>query len=281
MKDYSYIIGEICPSKKSQKLVRKIIPILVHWAKNAITDNTYRDLNILLGYSGGRFSGIGYQLGLVCEIFSKLSKEVGIEIPTLNALVNNSKTRLPSEGFNYVFPYYDKYNNNKKKELVSLLNAKAIGFRDWDWILSLLGLKPTTSLEDESIIRYGKFGVESESIEHRKLKEYVAAHPEVVGLKSGEHGYIEYTLLSGDRLDVFFKDSNVAVEIKSEISSDADILRGIFQCVKYKSVLDAEAQIHGEKQNSRAILLLGKSLSASNRLIKEDLCVDVVEEIKI
>ena len=120
-----------------------------------------------------------------------------------------------------------------------------------------------------------------ESDEHRQLKEYVAAHPEIVGLKKGEQGCMEYTLLSGDRLDVFFKDSNVAVEIKSEISSDADVLRGLFQCVKYKSILDAEAQVHGQKQNARAILLLGKSLSVSNRQVQTDLGIEVIEKIKM
>lgn len=281
MKDYSYLIDEICPSLKSQELIRKIIPILVNWAKHAKTDGTYRDLNVLLGYSDGRFSGIGYQLGLVSEVFRLLSGEIGVEIPTLNALVNNSKTGLPSEGFSYVFPDYDKYDDDKKKELVSLLNTKAIGFRNWDWVLSLLGLKPKTSLKEESIIRSGQLGMGGESDEHRKLKEYVAAHPEIVGLKKGEQGCMEYTLLSGDRLDVFFKDSNVAVEIKSEISSDADVLRGLFQCVKYKSILDAEAQVHGQKQNARAILLLGKSLSVSNRQVQTDLGIEVIEKIKI
>ena len=31
----------------------------------------------------------------------------------------------------------------------------------------------------------------------------------------------------------------IAVEVKSRISNDADITRGIFQCVKYKVVLEA------------------------------------------
>ena len=123
MKDYSYLIDEICPSLKSQELIRKIIPILVNWAKHAKTDGTYGDLNVLLGYSDGRFSGIGYQLGLVSEVFRLLSGEIGVEIPTLNALVNNSKTGLPSEGFSYVFPDYDKYDDDKKKELVSFISV--------------------------------------------------------------------------------------------------------------------------------------------------------------
>ena len=83
-----------------------------------------------------------------------MSKDIGVKIPTLNALVNNSRTGLPSEGFSYVFPHYDKYNKDKKKELVSLLNTKAITFRNWDWILSLLGLKHMFSSEEEAIIRF-------------------------------------------------------------------------------------------------------------------------------
>ena len=69
MKNHSYLIDEICPSDKSQKLVRRIIPILIHWAKQGKTNSTYGDLNVLLGYNDGRFSGIGHQLGLVNKVF--------------------------------------------------------------------------------------------------------------------------------------------------------------------------------------------------------------------
>ena len=92
---------------------------------------------------------------------------------------------------------------------------------------------------------------------------------------------MEHILLSGDRLDVYFelKDgSKVAVEIKPSTSPDADILRGLFQCVKYKSILDAEDKIHGEKAKNSVMLVMGGELSADNRIVRETLGVTVVEK---
>ena len=88
-------------------------------------------------------------------------------------------------------------------------------------------------------------GFGGEGAEHLALKEYVASHPNVVSAK--ESGLTEHIILSGDRVDIWFPESQIAVEIKPETSSDSDILRGLFQCVKYKATLDAEAAIIGEK----------------------------------
>lgn len=77
---------------------------------------------------------------------------------------------------------------------------------------------------------------------------------------------MEYTLLSGDRLDVYFqlKDgTQVAVEVKSDISDDADILRGIYQCVKYDAVLKAERCVHcvkGDHCPVKVILVLEREM---------------------
>ena len=94
---------------------------------------------------------------------------------------------------------------------------------------------------------------------------------------------MEHFLLSGDRLDVFFElidGSKMAVEIKPSTSPDADVMRGLFQCVKYKSILDAEDKIHGEKTNNSAILIMGGGLSLENQKVKDTLGIYVVENFK-
>ena len=49
---------------------------------------------------------------------------------------------------------------------------------------------------------------------------------------------------SGDSLDVLFFDSNrrIAVEVKGASAPVGEVIRGLFQCVKYEAVLDAEAR---------------------------------------
>ena len=51
----------------------------------------------------------------------------------------------------------------------------------------------------------------------------------------------EVVLDSADRVDVVYygPDSTVAIEVKSSDSDDTDLRRGIFQCIKYRAVMEA------------------------------------------
>ena len=283
-KGYGYIVDEVIPQEKSRELARKIIPILVRWAKQGLTSKTYKDLIKELGYSS--FSGIGRQLGNIDDVFRRLEKLTGENIPTLNALVKSKSTQLPSTGFSYVYTSYDGMSDSEKRIFVMGLNKEAIEFEHWDWVLSSLGLTPSVidiTLNEEAI-RSGEFlGAGGEGESHKELKEYVYNHPETIGIKEFKLRRMEYILLSGDRLDVYFElndDSKIAVEIKPSASPDADVMRGLFQCVKYKSILDAEDKIHAEKPNNAAILVMGGELSLDNQAIKETLGITVLEKFK-
>lgn len=121
-----------------------------------------------------------------------------------------------------------------------------------------------------------------ESENHRLLKEFVAVHPEAIGLPKGTpKGKPEYPLPSGDSLDVSFqgKDAWVGVEVKSALSDQSDIVRGLFQCVKYQAVMEAFQRASAIPQNSRTILVLEGKLP--NRLLplKNILGIEVVESI--
>ena len=126
----------------------------------------------------------------------------------------------------------------------------------------------------------GGSGGEGEN--HKKLKEYIYNHPEILDLKGIKVRKMEHILLSGDRLDIYFElnnNSKVAVEIKPSTSPDADVLRGIFQCVKYKAILDAEDNVFGEKAQNSAILALGGKLSPENHKVLETLGIKVLQDI--
>ena len=282
-KGYGHIIDDIVLQEKSRELVRKIIPILIRWAKQGLTTRTYDDLTKELGYD--RYSGIGKQLGYVDDVFKRLEELTQEKIPTLNALVKSKSTMLPSPGFSYVYTSYDDMTENEKKIFVMGLNKEAIEYEHWDWVLSSLGLTPSTidTKASETAIRSGKFyGSGGEGEGHKKLKEYIYKHPETLGIKDVMERDMEHILLSGDRLDVYFvlnDGSKIAVEIKPSTSPDADVLRGLFQCVKYKTVMDAEDKIHGEKSNNKALLVIGGSLSPENLKVRDTLGITVIENL--
>ena len=95
-------------------------------------------------------------------------------------------------------------------------------------------------------------------------------------------GLIEYPLPSADRVDILFKEKGlkIGVEVKSLLSNTADILRGLFQCVKYKYLIEAEQTINNMVPNSRVILALEGELPSDLTLIKNLLGVEVVQRIQ-
>lgn len=274
MEKYSYIINDVIHTEKSRELVSKMIPVLIKWAKEGKSGMTYGNLTDAINYGS---SQIGRQLGMVHDVLTRLYEESHIEIPTLNAIVMSQGQTVPSDGFDYVFPGYSTLSYEQKKEIAFLKNQEAHNYTKWDWVLGALGLKVAISEEDEKSIRSGSFGFGGEGEEHKKLKEFIASHPTVVGVDTTKQGETEHILLSGDRLDVYFADKNVAIEVKSYISDNADILRGLFQCVKYKSILDAEAAVHSEIPTAKVILAIGGSLSSSNKEVMETLGINVIQ----
>lgn len=145
----------------------------------------------------------------------------------------------------------------------------------------MLGLKECVITDEEtsdiSKAFSGGFGGEGE--EHKALKNFIASNPSVLKHKIISKGETEHILLSGDRLDVFFKAENVAVEVKPKFSPEDDVTRGIFQCVKYKAVLEAESIIFGDYKDAEIFLVIGGKLSPKNRKIANDLGIKVYENI--
>src|SRR5690606_22847771 len=133
----------------------------------------------------------------------------------------------------------------------------------WQEVLKALELEPTISDFTPLVNKAsGGFGG-GESEEHKALKAYVAQNPKVIGLGANTPvGTTEYPLPSGDSLDVSFNSQEVlvAAEVKSSISAESDIVRGLFQCVKYRAVMEAVLLTESLPQNARALLVLESKL---------------------
>ena len=119
---------------------------------------------------------------------------------------------------------------------------------------------------------------------HRMLKERIAESPKIVGLpESIGQGETEHEFSSGDKADVFFKtgDEWIAVEVKSERSGTDDVKRGLFQCVKYKAVMDAEIRVRRLSVRARAILALGGVFPQELEDARKILDIDVRENLNL
>jgi len=261
-----------------------MIPILIRWAKLGQTDRTYADMNRDLGYD--RFSGIGKQLEYVENVIKALSESSGQKIPSLNALCKKTSTGLPSSGFSYVCNEYNSLSRSSKVIMVDGLNAKATKYQKWDWVLQQLELKPAKIYTDEELddISRHSYGIGGEGKEHKDIKKYIAQTPLSVGLKSVLMVEEEYELPSGDRLDLFFKLKNgnrIAIEVKPSTSPDNDIARGIFQCVKYKAIMDAIRTIDCGSFDNVVVLVIAGKMSKQNKQLAEALGVKYIEEFVV
>lgn len=136
---------------------------------------------------------------------------------------------------------------------------------------------------DATIAAASNLGVGGEGEEHRALKEYVRDNPFVVGLGYGTpRGVAEFPLPSGDRIDVLFSREHLlfAVEVKPAHSSEADLTRGLFQCVKYQAVMVAKSRYDLDRRKITVCLVLGGELPERLIPLRNLLGVQVFENIR-
>lgn len=281
MNDYSYILKQAVPTEKMRAIVSTMIPHLIRWAQNGETDKTYLDMIHILNMP--RWSGIGRALGSVEDVMQVLRKDSGkSDIPSLNALCKNTSTKLPSEGFSYVYKEYDKMPVEAKRIFVEGVNQKAVKYEHWDWVLNALGLQPAVGLTEDEWKSISKpiYGSGGEGKEHKALKEYIKANPKALGIHHVAHSETEHVLPSGDRLDVYFelKDgTRVAVEVKPSTAPEQDVARGIFQCVKYEATMKAIRQLENESYAIQTYLVVAADITPTNQKIADELKVKVVK----
>ena len=234
---------------------RAILPILVRQAM-ARQKIKYKDLGEELGL---HHRTLRYPLGCIGDILSEMSEQWPEEIPQIQGLVVNQKTGLPGDNVHFLRYRPDP---REKEAIVEAVLGKVFSYPRWLDVLEELGLSPAAPLNSQfEPPANGRGTRESEA--HKRLKEYVAQHPESVGLnKSLAPGETERKLQSGDIPDVLFRDQNrrIAVEVKSRISDKNDLRRGLFQCVKYRALLRACRSLEGGTYEADAILAIEGSL---------------------
>lgn len=100
-----------------------------------------------------------------------------------------------------------------------------------------------------------KYGPGGEGEAHRELKEWVAKHPDALGLHDviGE-GEVEYPFCCGDSADVVFRHKSgrwTAVEIETTTPFPA----GAFQVIKYRALLCADRELALDSNSVMGILV--------------------------
>jgi len=277
------IAEPISGDKLYQKRARQALPLLVRQAL-AGEPIFYSDLASELGMPNAR--NLNYPLGSIGRTMERLSKSWKEKVPPIQCLVINRHTFLPGEGIGWFLIKEEDFSSlsqSKKREIVKAELSRIFSYPRWNDVLQALSLPLPKTTPNTVINSATNWQGGPESEDHKRLKNYVARNPYLLGLPSdNEHGVTEQRLPSGDALDVSFSGrmSWCAAEVKSAKSGTADVARGIFQCVKYIAVMEATQVANGHPKAARAVLVLEGSLPSELVALKNMLGIEVLSNIK-
>jgi hypothetical protein len=276
------VAAPIAGDKLYQERARTALPLLVRQAK-AGKPIFYSALAEELGMPNPR--NLNYVLGSIGHTMERLSEQRKEKVPPIQCLVINKATEMPGEGIGWFLISKEDFGKlplRRRREIVQAELQHVYAYPNWDQVLAQLGLSPADMDFTEEIGKATRRFSGGESNEHRLLKEFVAKNPSAIGLpRSLSPGQTEQRLPSGDCLDVSFRSrkSWIAIEIKSRISDQADLVRGIFQCVKYQAILDAVLLSESKALDARVLLVIEDKLPASLQPLCNLLGVDVIDGI--
>jgi hypothetical protein len=183
------------------------------------------------------------------------------DLPLINAIVVNKNSRLPGESF--LPEGTSNLTPQQYRQRFQDLRDEVFAYAGWDDLLEELGLTPIRKTPEdlnEEGREYSKLlarrGGSGESEAHVLLKNYVADNPAILGLATHRPGITEFLFVSGDRCDAVFDLSPAGyavVEVKDGEHA-GELVRGIYQAIKYRALMMAEKG-QGEEYPVRAFLV--------------------------
>lgn len=257
-------------SKPYQRRAKEALPILVRQAK-AGQPIYYSDLAAEMGMKNPR--NLGLILGALGGELECLSQTWSHgRVPPIQCLVVNRKHGIPGTGIGWFFRRrgdFKKTSLREQRRVASIALSEVFAYPRWDDVLRRYEFPPIELATEATLLREARASVtrngQGEGDLHNAMKSYVASHAELFGVPATLRGHIEYPFASGDCLDVLFKSRSelVGVEVKGPVSDDLDISRGLFQCVKYQALLEAEQRLLQRPLRCRMVLALCRALPAS------------------
>ena len=261
----------------TKRTARIGFPILVEYARTR-REITYGEWNneIVTRKLGPKGSPrlYGWPAGSIGDACEDYAAKTGVPIPPINLIVVNENTRMPGSGADSYFRRYcanrlgrdvnpGNLNSREKRALIDIAKKEIFDFPSWGDVLAACGLAeitPPRSKQKRRRPQKAGWSTGPESEEHKRLKQMIVEDPTLVGLKSNEKGDQERPLWSGDWLDVYFAKAAVGVEVKTSNAGFDEIHRGIFQCVKYKAVMQAQQIYNRQIPTADCLLALGGTL---------------------
>ncbi|HEY3798523.1 MAG TPA: hypothetical protein VGL58_09220 [Caulobacteraceae bacterium] len=265
------------------------MPILVRAARQGRLV-TYGELAAELRIALGNRNISHHHMGDVAGALMDLLLEVDDSSPLLNLIVVRADDEQPSGGADDYLTWRfgpGRLTQRRRRDLVQAGLNEVWSYPDWSALYERAFRnrmpeddRSNQEFDDDGQPDNPKFrargfrGGLPESDEHKALKDYVSRHPTALrlGLRSPTAA-IERTLPSGDVVDVEIIDGprRIGVEVKSILSGDADLHRGIYQCVKYLAVMVAQSGLSAEDAACEVMLVTQRKLPPPLRALAQRL----------
>jgi len=132
--------------------------------------------------------------------------------------------------------------SEEEKSKIDKLLKEMVALGHIDVIPEPVGARKKNIIRANAIAVKRKYGSCGEGADHRKLKEWIASHPNILGISNVTKVEVEqHRFLSGDLPDIVFnfgKDMYAVVEIET-----FDTMPGAYQALKYKALMCAELRL--------------------------------------
>ncbi|SDY29619.1 hypothetical protein [Citreimonas salinaria] len=252
----------------NENLLKYALAPTMRWLIAAALDGstmTYGAVKARLETEEGFSTVFATRIGLVAGALMHRIQKADPAAPLINVLVVNQQDQMPSEGAgpfmarrfkneNLIRTDYKQRHPAKWREYFDRAAAEvyAASAEEWallyqkvfdtslpqDWIAAERD-KRHNGNEDDFGAGGRKYGPGGEGELHKSLRLWVTANPEKLRRScKGARSETEVCLDSGDRIDVVYHlvDRTIVLEVKSRISNDVDLRRGVYQCIKYRAV---------------------------------------------
>lgn len=228
-------------------------------------------------------------VGLAITQLGRLPAWRGERIPPINTIVVSKSTGYPSTGADELAHYFFEDSgagmaSDRNAYLDAAMDA-VYQYHKWDQVAAALGvvrLEPSggnVGADRGEVLPLPQIPMvrSPESREHQALKRWVRDHPErMEDFGTFPPGKNEVLLSSGDRLDVLFDNTKqrMAVEVKTSTCSEDELMRGVYQCVKYRAVIRAEQLAMRQVPNGNAVLICPRAAGKSTKALLRRLNVN-------
>lgn len=283
--------------RRSLEIARRALPVLVYYASVLNKPITYKELGALTDTFQRSFR---HPFGYIHQWMKILSSELGESIPPIPLLVFEKGKNTPAEGgIEWFFNDLKRGLKLSKSDIAEMPPAKAkamfeavIGeitrYPNWNQVLTRLELDtyspPESSINEITEELARRLGT-GESPEHKKLKLFIARRPQAVGIKKAVfRTQLEYVFPSLDRADILFEATDsewICVEVKALDADEAEITRGLYQCLKYTALGIGLKRDLAKPPNVRSVLAMEGELSPSLKTRRKALGIEVIESMVV